>query len=69
MPTLISHIAIDLHELFQDSAVAACALRRVSRRVVEMAVDVSLMLVVRVLWTEQRWAHRTREVLDMELFV
>ena len=69
MPALIPHIPVDLDELFQDGSRATGTFGGKSRRVVEMTVDVTIVLVVRVLWTEQRWAHRTREVLDMELFV
>ena len=69
MPTLVPHVPVDLHKLFEDCAVAACALGRISCGVVEMAVNVPFVLIVRVLRAEERGAHRAREVLDVELFV
>lgn len=53
VPTLISHIAIDLHKLLQDSTVASRTLGRKPRRIMEVAVDIPLMLIIRVLRTKQ----------------
>ena len=69
MPALVSHVTIDFDELLEDSTVASCALRGVPSGVMEMAVDIPFVFVVGVLWTKKSWAHRAREVLDMELLV
>jgi len=46
MPTFISHVSIDLYELFEDCAVASCAFCGETCRIVEMAINVSIVLVV-----------------------
>ena len=57
MPTLVSHVPVNLHELFEDRTIATRAFRRVSSRVVEVTVYISLVLVVRVLRAEEGGAH------------
>ena len=52
VPALVAHIAVDLHELLEDRGVAPDAFRREACAVVEVAVHVSGVLVVRVLRTE-----------------
>ena len=52
VPALVAHIAVDLDELLEDRGVAADAFRCETRAVVEVAVDVSRVLVVRVLVPE-----------------
>ena len=52
VPALVAHIAVDLDELLEDRGVAADAFRRETRAVVEVAVDVARVLVVRVLGPE-----------------
>ena len=69
MPTFIAHVAVNLHELFQNRTVAPGTLRRKPRRVVEVTVDISIMFIVRVLWAEQRWTNRARKMLNMEFLV
>lgn len=53
MPCLLAHISVDLDELFKDGRVASGATVSKAGRVVEVAVDAILVLVIRVLWTEQ----------------
>lgn len=53
MPTFVFHIPVDLHELFQDSGAASCTFRCKARRVMEMAVNIALMLVIGILWPEK----------------
>ena len=69
MPALVAHIAVDLDELLEDRGVAADAFRRETRAVVEVAVDVSRVLVVRVLRAKNSRANRTREMLNMIFFI
>ena len=57
MPTFVPRVPVDLHKLLENRAVATSAFGRISRGIVEMAIDVSLMLVVGVLWAEKRWAY------------
>lgn len=69
MPTLVSHIAVDLDELLQDGTVAPRAFRRKPGRIMIVAVDIRFVLVVRVLRTKQCRAHGACEMLYVELFV
>ena len=57
MPTLISIVPVDLDELLEDRTVATGALRCKARGIMKVAVHVILMLVVRVLGSENRWAN------------
>lgn len=68
MPTFISHIAINFNKLLENSAGASNTLGCEPGRVVEVAIHVSLVLVVGVLRTEQGRTDGTREMLDMVLF-
>ena len=52
MPTLVSHVAIYLDKLFEDGAGAAGAFCSEAGGVVEMAVYVAVVFVVRVLWAK-----------------
>jgi len=52
MPTFVSHVAIYFYKLFEDGAGAASALCSESGGIVEMAVYVAVVFVVRVLWAE-----------------
>lgn len=67
MPTFVPHITVDLDELLQDRAVTSNAFGGKSSRVVVMAVDVALVLVIRVLCSEKVWADGTRKMLDVKL--
>ena len=69
MPTLIPHIAVDLDELLQNGTVTARAFRCESGRIVIVTVDVSLVLIVRVLRTKYCRAHGACEMLYVKLFV
>jgi hypothetical protein len=53
MPTLISLIPINLHELFQNGGLAANALGGKTRRVVVMTICVFIVLIIRVVGAEQ----------------
>jgi hypothetical protein len=57
MPALISHVPVDLDELFQDGSRTAGTFSGKSRRVVEMTVHVAVVLIVRVLRTEKGGAE------------
>ena len=69
VPTFIPIVPIDLHELLEDRTVATGTLRCKARGIMEVAVHVIFMFVVRVLGSENRWADRTRKMLDMVFFV
>ncbi len=69
MPTLVLHIAIDLHELLEDRAITPNALRREPSGIVKVAVNVAVVLIIRVLRTEESGANRARKMLDMKLLV
>jgi hypothetical protein len=69
MPTFILHIPIDLHKLFQYRTIATSTFRGKSRGIVEMAVDVAFVFIVRVLGTKQCRAEGTCEMLYMEFLV
>ena len=53
VPCLLAHVPVDLDELFKDGRVASGAAVSKAGRVVEVAIDAILVLVIRVLWTEQ----------------
>jgi len=69
MPTFVSHISIDLHELLQDGAIASCTFCCKSRRVVKMTIDVPLVLIVRVLRAKQCRTRRTSEMIDVKFLI
>jgi hypothetical protein len=52
MPTLILHVSIDLHVLLQNGTVAANAFRREAGRIMVMAINIVLVLVIRILLPE-----------------
>jgi hypothetical protein len=54
-----------LDELLQDCSLASIASLCELRRVVVMTVYLTFMLVVAILRTEDSWAHRTGEMLDV----
>ena len=69
MSTLVAHIPVDLDELLENRTIATCALGSEARRVVEVAVDLALVLIVRVVRSEHGRAYGAREVLDVILLV
>lgn len=69
MPALFLEVAVDFDELLQNGTATSYTLRCKTRRVVEVAVHVAIMLVVRILRPKKRSAHGACEMLDMELFV
>jgi hypothetical protein len=69
MPTFISHVPVDFHKLLQDCAVTASTFGRKASRVVEMTIDIPIVLVIRVLGSEERRTYRARKVFHMELLV
>lgn len=66
---LIETVSVDLDELFQDGRATTGALDCEASGIVEMAVDLPLVLVVAVLRSEDRRAHRAGEVLDVKFHV
>ena len=53
MPALIPHVTVDLDELLQDRTTAAGTFRGKTRRVMKMAVHITIVFVVRILWSEE----------------
>ena len=53
MPALVPHATIDLDELLQDRTTAASAFRGKTGGVVKMAVDITIVFVVRILRSEE----------------
>lgn len=66
---LILSIAKDLHKLFQDGRMTTMAALSKLSGIVKVAVNVALMLVVRVLGTKYRRAYGAGEVFNMILAV
>ena len=60
---LVLAIAEDFDKLFEDGRLAAIAALCEFCRVVVMAVDISLVLVIAVLGAEHSGTHGTRKVL------
>lgn len=46
MPTLVSHVPINLHKLLQNRTATASAFGRKPGRVMEMTINASFMLVI-----------------------
>jgi len=69
MPVLVLTVSEDLDKLLQDGSLATTAALGELCRVVVVAVDLALMLVVAILGTKHSWAQRTGEVVDMILAV
>lgn len=69
VPALVPHVSVDLDELFQDRGAASGALGRKPRRIVVMAIDIPVVLVVRVMRPKQGRAYRASEVLHVILLV
>jgi hypothetical protein len=65
MPVLIHAVPEDLHELFENGGLTAIALLRKLGRVVVVAVDAAVVLVVGVRGAKHRRANTAREVLDV----
>ena len=69
MPTFILHISIDLHKLLQDSTIAPNTFGGKPSRVMEVAVHMVLVLIVRILLSEQGGTYRTGEMLHVIFLV
>jgi hypothetical protein len=69
VPTLVSHIPINLDKLLENGGIATGTLGRKAGRVVKMAVHIAVMFIVRVLGTKERWADRACEMFDVEFLV
>lgn len=52
MPTLVPHITVDFNELFEDGAVTSGTFGCKSGGVVEMAVYVGFVFIIRVRWAK-----------------
>jgi hypothetical protein len=46
VPTLVTHVSIDLHKLLENGSIATCALGGKARRVMVMTIYVVVVLVV-----------------------
>jgi hypothetical protein len=66
MPVLICAIPVDLDKLFKNRSPTSSTFNGESCRVMEMTVDGSIMLVVGILRTKNRWTDRASEMLDVE---
>jgi hypothetical protein len=65
MPVLIDSIPEDLDKLLENRGLAAITLLRKLCGIVVMAIDATLVLVVRVLGAKYCWAYAAGEVLDV----
>ncbi len=69
MPVLVLAVPKDLDKLLEDSSVAAITSLSEMRRVVVVAVDLAIMLVVAVLRTENCRTDRAGEVFNVILSI
>ena len=53
MPALVLHVPIDLDELFQDRTTATRTFCGKTRRVMKMAVHITIVFVVRILRSKE----------------
>lgn len=65
MPVLILTISKDLHELLEDRGLTAIASLSELRRIMIMAVDFIVMLIVAVLGSKNRGTKRAREMFNV----
>lgn len=65
MPILLDAIAVDFNELLKDCRCAALAFLSESRRVVKVAVYVSIVFVITLLGFECLGAYRALEVFQV----
>ena len=65
MPVLVFAISENLDELFENCIVAAMASLSESRRVMVMAVYVSVVIIVAILGTEYGWTDGASEMLNV----
>jgi hypothetical protein len=66
---LVDRVAVDLDELLEDGGPAAGTLNGEASRVVKVAVNRAVVLVVRVVRAEDGRADLAGKVLDVELHV
>lgn len=66
---LILPIAEYLDELLENSSVTAVASLRKLCRVMEMAIDLTIMFIITVLGAKDSWAYRTSKMIDMVFLV
>ena len=69
VPVLVLTVAVDFDKLLQNRGPASSTLDRVTQRVVVVAKDLAVVLIVRVLGAKYRWTDGTSEVLDVVLVV
>ena len=65
MPVLILPVSEDLDKLLQYRRLTSIAPLSVSRRVVIVTENLSVVLVITILCPEDGWADRAREMLNM----
>lgn len=69
MEGTVALVAVDLNKLLEDGRIAADTLDGKASRIVPVAKDSAVVLIVRILWAKKCWANRASEVLDMVLFL
>lgn len=65
MPVLVLSISEYFNELFQDRGLTAAASLGELGRVMVMAINLAIMLIIAVLSTEYCWAKGAGEVIDV----
>lgn len=68
MPAFVLPVSVNLHELLKNRSTTSNTFGGKPCGVMEMAIHVGIMLVVRVLGAKEGITKRASEVLDMELF-
>lgn len=69
MPVLIDSVSENLHKLLKNGGLASITLLREFGRIVEMTIDISFVLVVRILSSKDCRAHGAGEVLNVILAI
>lgn len=65
MPMLINTVPVDLDKLLENSGPTSRTLDGEPRRIMEVAINGAVVLVIRILRTEYGRTNGAREVLDM----
>ena len=69
MPMFVRVIPVDFYELFEDGCPTAGTFDCKPGRVMEMAVDLTGVLVIAILRSKDGWTNRASEMLDVKLHV
>jgi hypothetical protein len=69
VPMLVLPISEDFNKLLQNGSLATTTFRGELCRIMIMAINLAVVLIIRILWSKYRRTNTARKVLDMILAV